>query len=135
MVPFILAAGATQYPVKKFLLALGLGRMVRYSVLGFLAARYGRHILSFFSRFGHPSALTLPITLEKPFSIVVRTYPTRARIGRAGPISVMPPIMALYRIPIAIHPDKIRAGARRPIIGIGRNRRVRSAVSSNIDTN
>ena len=70
MVPFILAAGATQYPVKKFLLALGLGRMVRYSVLGFLAARYGRHILSFFSRFGHPSGLTLSALILTAFAVI-----------------------------------------------------------------
>lgn len=70
MVPFVLAAGATQYPVKKFLLALSLGRVVRYSVLGFLAARYGRHILSFFSRFGHPSALTICALTLATFAVI-----------------------------------------------------------------
>ena len=51
LVPFVMAAGAAQYPVKKFVLSLSLGRAVRYGLLGFLAARYGRHILSFFRRF------------------------------------------------------------------------------------
>jgi len=53
MVPFVLAAGATQYPVKKFLFALTLGRAVRYSLLAFFAARYGRHVLASFGRGGH----------------------------------------------------------------------------------
>ena len=55
MVPFVMAAGAMQYPVKKFVLALTLGRAVRYTLLGFLAARYGRHVLEFFRRLGHPA--------------------------------------------------------------------------------
>jgi membrane protein YqaA with SNARE-associated domain len=45
MVPFVVAAGATQYPLKRFLAALTLGRVVRYTVLAYLAGRYGRHIL------------------------------------------------------------------------------------------
>lgn len=55
MVPFLLAAGAMQYPVRKFLAALTLGRIVRYTLLAYLAARYGRHIIAFFT--GHPIAL------------------------------------------------------------------------------
>jgi membrane protein YqaA with SNARE-associated domain len=55
MVPFLLAAGAMQYPVRKFLAALTLGRIVRYTILAYLAARYGRHIIAFFT--GHPVAL------------------------------------------------------------------------------
>src|SRR5271170_7946874 len=45
MVPFLVAAGALQYSLKKFLAALTLGRIVRYTILAFLAARYGRHIV------------------------------------------------------------------------------------------
>ena len=51
MFPFLLAAGALQYPVRKFLFALSLGRMARYMLLAFLAARYGRHIIR------HPGVL------------------------------------------------------------------------------
>ena len=54
LVPFLFAAGATQYSVKRFLLALTLGRAVRYSVLAYLGARYGRHVLTLISRHGHP---------------------------------------------------------------------------------
>ena len=49
-VPFIIAAGAMQYSRTKFLAAIAMGRLVRYGILAFLGARYGRHILSLFSR-------------------------------------------------------------------------------------
>jgi membrane protein YqaA with SNARE-associated domain len=54
MVPFLFAAGAMQYSVKKFLFALTLGRITRYSLLAFLAARYGRQMLAVISQHGHP---------------------------------------------------------------------------------
>jgi len=43
--PFLLAAGALQYSRGKFLAALAIGRGVRYTLLAFLAATYGRSIL------------------------------------------------------------------------------------------
>ena len=54
LVPFVLAAGAMQYSVKKFLLAMTLGRIVRYMILAYLAARYGRKMLPFLLQNGHP---------------------------------------------------------------------------------
>jgi membrane protein YqaA with SNARE-associated domain len=57
MVPFLLAAGAMQYPSRKFLLALTLGRLSRYMVIGYLAARYGRKIIVFMANHGHPVAV------------------------------------------------------------------------------
>jgi len=54
MVPFLLAAGAMQYPARKFLVALTLGRISRYMALGYLAARYGRQIIAFIGSHGHP---------------------------------------------------------------------------------
>jgi membrane protein YqaA with SNARE-associated domain len=50
MVPFIVAAGALNYPLKRFLAALTLGRAVRFTVLAYLASIYGRHILRFFKK-------------------------------------------------------------------------------------
>src|SRR6202140_5269042 len=50
-VPFLVAAGAMQYSRAKFLGALTLGRGIRYSIAAFLGARYGRHILRFFSHY------------------------------------------------------------------------------------
>jgi membrane protein YqaA with SNARE-associated domain len=63
MVPFVLAAGAMQYSVGKFLAALTLGRTVRYSILAYLAARYGRQMLAFFSRVGHPILIAAIVLL------------------------------------------------------------------------
>jgi membrane protein YqaA with SNARE-associated domain len=61
-VPFLLAAGALQYERKKFLAALTLGRMVRYTIVAGLGALYGNHIVRFFSRYYKP-ALTILIAL------------------------------------------------------------------------
>src|ERR1700676_858368 len=57
MVPFLLAAGALQYPARKFLVALTLGRICRYTILAYLAARYGRRIIGFIVHHGHPAAV------------------------------------------------------------------------------
>jgi membrane protein YqaA with SNARE-associated domain len=61
MVPFVLAAGATQYPLKKFLLALSLGRIVRYTLLALLAARYGRSILFFFRHSDNTTPIAIAV--------------------------------------------------------------------------
>ena len=54
MVPFLLAAGALRYPVKKFLAALAVGRGVRYTVLAYLSAVYGRTVIEFIRRHAYP---------------------------------------------------------------------------------
>jgi membrane protein YqaA with SNARE-associated domain len=51
---FLFAAGAMQYSVEKFLVALTLGRIVRYSILAYLGERYGRHVLEIIAKRGHP---------------------------------------------------------------------------------
>jgi membrane protein DedA with SNARE-associated domain len=53
------AAGALQYPRKKFLAALALGRGIRYTIVGFLGAHYGTHIVHFFSQYYKPALFTL----------------------------------------------------------------------------
>jgi len=63
MVPFLLAAGAMQYPARKFLLALTIGRIARYMALGYLAARYGRKIIAFMANHGHPAAVGIMLLL------------------------------------------------------------------------
>jgi membrane protein YqaA with SNARE-associated domain len=54
LVPFVIAAGAAQYSTQKFLTALTLGRVVRYSALALLAVHYGRRIISYVTHRGHP---------------------------------------------------------------------------------
>jgi membrane protein YqaA with SNARE-associated domain len=54
MVPFLLAAGALNYPTRNFMAALAAGRAVRYFLLAFLASLYGRAILGFFAKYHGP---------------------------------------------------------------------------------
>jgi membrane protein YqaA with SNARE-associated domain len=54
MVPFLLVAGAAQYPIRKFLFALTLGRMTRYALLAFVAARHGRQVIDFLLQLPQP---------------------------------------------------------------------------------
>jgi membrane protein YqaA with SNARE-associated domain len=61
-VPFLIAAGAMQYSRQKFLGALTVGRIVRYSIVAGLGALYGNHIVRFFSQYYKP-ALTILIGL------------------------------------------------------------------------
>ena len=42
---FFAAAGASDYPLGKFLVIVTLGRAVRYSAIAFVADHYGRHFL------------------------------------------------------------------------------------------
>jgi membrane protein YqaA with SNARE-associated domain len=51
LVPVLLAAGALQYPPKKFLGALTVGRSVRYFLVAGLASLYARPITAFFNRY------------------------------------------------------------------------------------
>ena len=59
LVPVLLAAGALQYPKKKFVGALALGRGIRYSIVAGLGALYGKAIVQFFSRYYKPALLVL----------------------------------------------------------------------------
>lgn len=54
LVPFVLAAGALEYPAKKFLTALASARIIRYFGLALLASIYGRSILGFFHKYYQP---------------------------------------------------------------------------------
>jgi len=54
MVPFVLAAGVMNYPPRKFLAALIMGRAVRFSIIAFLASIYGKSILGFIREYREP---------------------------------------------------------------------------------
>jgi membrane protein YqaA with SNARE-associated domain len=49
--PFLLAAGALEYPAGKFFTALAAGRGLRYMVLAYFAAQYGGFILGAIRRY------------------------------------------------------------------------------------
>jgi membrane protein YqaA with SNARE-associated domain len=59
IVPFLVAAGALQYSRKKFVAALALGRGVRFTLVAFVAAHYGRHIFRFFAKYYKPALYSL----------------------------------------------------------------------------
>jgi membrane protein YqaA with SNARE-associated domain len=63
MVPFVLAAGALQYSIGKFLAALTLGRTVRFVLLAFLGAHYGRGVMTYVSKHGHPVLVTIVLVI------------------------------------------------------------------------
>jgi len=75
MVPFLCVAGAMQYPVRKFLAALTLGRICRYMILAYLAVRYGRKIIVFIEEHGYP--IILVITLMMIATAIVVFYFSR----------------------------------------------------------
>ncbi|HXG95385.1 MAG TPA: VTT domain-containing protein [Blastocatellia bacterium] len=47
--PFLLGAGAMNYPLKKYLTALAAGRAIRFTLVAYLASRFGRRVLNFFA--------------------------------------------------------------------------------------
>jgi membrane protein YqaA with SNARE-associated domain len=59
IVPMLLAAGAMQYPTRKFLAALAVGRGIRYTILAYLGVHYGRHIVKFFALYYWPVLILL----------------------------------------------------------------------------
>ncbi len=59
IVPMLLAAGAMQYPTRKFLTALAVGRGIRFTILAYLGFHYGRHIVNFFARYYWPVLIAL----------------------------------------------------------------------------
>lgn len=69
IVPMLLAAGAMQYPTRKFLTALTVGRGVRYTILAYLGSHYGRNIVNFFARYYMPTLILLVA-----FSVVGALY-------------------------------------------------------------
>jgi membrane protein YqaA with SNARE-associated domain len=70
MVPFLFAAGAMQYPARNFLAALALGRITRYLILAYLAARYGRQIIAFLAEHGHPVVVGVIVVVLATAAVV-----------------------------------------------------------------
>jgi membrane protein DedA with SNARE-associated domain len=79
LVPFLFAAGAMKYSAKSFVLALTLGRIVRYSLLAFLAARYGRQMLRFISRNGQPSLIVIIVLVAAATAVLIYILATKRK--------------------------------------------------------
>ena len=76
MVPFVIAAGALQYSTRKFLLAMTLGRIVRYCILAYLGAVYGRKIFAVVLAHGE---VTLAVTIGVAVVVVLVLVVLRMR--------------------------------------------------------
>jgi membrane protein YqaA with SNARE-associated domain len=76
IVPVLLTAGAMQYPRKRFLGALALGRGVRFTLVAYIASRYGRAIFRFLSGYYQP-ALWILIGLAFAGGVVALFYYAR----------------------------------------------------------
>lgn len=60
-VPFLVAAGALEYPTKKFFAAITSGRFIRYAVACYLGHIYGRQILRFMRHYYQPILWTFVV--------------------------------------------------------------------------
>lgn len=94
IVPFLLAAGTMKYPRKNFIAALGLGRAVRFTVVAYLAHRYGKGIVGWVSQYYHPLLYTL-IGLAVLGSIAALVYfkwyrPKHEEPKHSGTVTRMP---------------------------------------------
>jgi membrane protein YqaA with SNARE-associated domain len=56
---FIAAAGALQYSLRRFTLAMVAGRFLRFLIVGVITLKYGQGIFHFFARYYKPALWTL----------------------------------------------------------------------------
>src|SRR4051812_36084347 len=59
------------------------------------------------------TAIALPVAFEEHLSLVPGRHPTRAWIRRTRPVSVVPPVMLIDRIPVTLDPHVLRLRWRR----------------------
>lgn len=86
VVPFLLAAGATKYPVKKFLGALTLGRAARYLILAYLGTIYGRHIVSLRRSHGYQLLFSyIAIIVAIAAFVFFKRYKSKAPKSKSAP--------------------------------------------------
>lgn len=71
LAPFLIFSGATQYSVSKYLAALATGRVVKYTLLAFLASRYGRRI---FSPVGRYEPILIALVIAALIGIALLAY-------------------------------------------------------------
>jgi membrane protein YqaA with SNARE-associated domain len=81
MVPFVIAAGALQYSQKKFLAAMTIGRILRYCILAYLGAEYGRKIFKVVLAHGE---VTLAVTIGLAVVVGLIFLLMRSRKKRHG---------------------------------------------------
>ena len=60
------------------------------------------------------TVIAFPIAFVEALAIMTGHHPHSTGIGRARPVSVMPPVMVAYRIPVGVHPNEPRSRSHRP---------------------
>jgi hypothetical protein len=60
-----------------------------------------------------PATIPIPVAVVVPASLPTRSDPRRSAVRRNCPITTVPNVAAIYRIPIAVHPDIARARRNR----------------------
>jgi membrane protein YqaA with SNARE-associated domain len=84
--PFIVAAGALDVPLKRFLAVFGAARTIRYSFVAWLAVRYGRRIVRLWStqldKWSAPLLYTFLALMV--VGIAIGIWQFRSRRGSAG---------------------------------------------------
>ncbi len=83
IVPFVLAAGILEYSKRRFLLALGSARLIRYSIVAYLGSRYGRGIFHWVGHYYKPILFVL-IGLGFVAAGVVLWYIKKRKQARAA---------------------------------------------------
>lgn len=79
-VAFIMVAGALEYPLHRFLLAISSARLIRFMVVTWVASHYGRQIFQFFGKYYGPALWTL-VGIAVAGAIVGIIYYLRRRNG------------------------------------------------------
>src|ERR1700734_1495177 len=75
MVPFVIAAGGLQYSQRKFLLAMTVERVVRYSILAYLGALYGRKIFAVILAHGEVALyVTIGLAVAVTAILLIKRY-------------------------------------------------------------
>lgn len=82
--PFIMAAAALQYPRRRMLIVTGVARMVRFTVLGFLALEFGRRILKW-AQNGTVQAVLVGLVVICTVGSVISVIGWIRRSRKAGP--------------------------------------------------
>lgn len=86
VVPFLLAAGATKYPVKKLLGALTLGRAARYLILAYLGTIYGRQIVALIHSHGYQLLFTyIGFLIAIATFVLLKRYKSKAPKSKPAP--------------------------------------------------
>jgi len=69
-----------------------------------------------------PAAVTVPVAVVITFALITRGNPTSTAVWRARPITLMPCVATIHRVPVSVYSHKIRTRRRRPYADHARRR-------------